>query len=225
MRDLLRKGLIKQAYQPGGKGSEWIIPHSSYRMNENIIIDKKVKHGERANPLNNEEIKKDIRAARLKYKPTTIKCLLIAEAPPEALERFFYYEDVKDKDFLFIGLMQALYPDYKDEYLSNGRNTGLKKELLEKFKADGYYLIDLSDLPISMISGKSGDEIEEIKTVINELITPKTPIILIKANIYDALYSKLKMAGYNVINNRIPFPSTGGQKKFQIQFKEALSTI
>lgn len=29
LRDLLRKGLLPHAYQPGGKGTAWIIPHSS----------------------------------------------------------------------------------------------------------------------------------------------------------------------------------------------------
>jgi hypothetical protein len=29
LRDLLRKGLLPHAYQQGGKGTAWIIPHSS----------------------------------------------------------------------------------------------------------------------------------------------------------------------------------------------------
>ncbi len=28
LRDLLRAGLLPHAYQPGGKGTIWIIPHS-----------------------------------------------------------------------------------------------------------------------------------------------------------------------------------------------------
>jgi hypothetical protein len=28
LRNLLRAGLLPHAYQPGGKGSEWVIPHS-----------------------------------------------------------------------------------------------------------------------------------------------------------------------------------------------------
>lgn len=44
-----------------------------------------------------------INNAREKYKPTNIKLLFIAEAPPEQTERFFYYEKVKDNDWLFLG--------------------------------------------------------------------------------------------------------------------------
>ena len=44
-----------------------------------------------------------------KYKPSTIRCLIIAEAPPND-ERFFYFEDVFEKDLLFIGVMGVLFP-------------------------------------------------------------------------------------------------------------------
>jgi hypothetical protein len=47
-------------------------------------------------------------------------------------------------------------------------------------------------------------------------------IVLIKANVYDAAYGVLKAAGMPVIDERIPFPSTGHQSKFRERFREAL---
>jgi hypothetical protein len=37
-------------------------------------------------------------AAARRYRPETIQLLLIAEAPPSALDRYFYFEDVPDHD-------------------------------------------------------------------------------------------------------------------------------
>ena len=49
--------------------------------------------------------------ARKKYRPENIRYLLIAEAPPKAdSKRFFYFEDVTEKDSLFLETMKCLYP-------------------------------------------------------------------------------------------------------------------
>lgn len=40
------------------------------------------------------------RAAR-QYKPTKVDLLLVAEAPPSALDRYFYFPDVREQDSLF----------------------------------------------------------------------------------------------------------------------------
>ncbi len=37
---------------------------------------------------------RDIEAARQRYRPSEIRILLVAESPPTALDRFFYYEHV-----------------------------------------------------------------------------------------------------------------------------------
>lgn len=43
--------------------------------------------------------------ARKKYRPHNIRVVFIAEAPPCALDRFFYFEDVKKQDSLFLEIM------------------------------------------------------------------------------------------------------------------------
>src|SRR5688572_5897755 len=87
--------------------------------------------------------------ARKKYRPKSIKVLLVAEAPPCALDRFFYFEDVKKQDSLFLEITGVLYPDLKTRYLASGRETKLKKDILENFKSDGYWLLDLCEIPTS----------------------------------------------------------------------------
>lgn len=54
-----------------------------------------------------ENITERINEARQKYKPENVNLLLVAEAP-SSLDRFFYYEDVKEKDFLFVELSKVL---------------------------------------------------------------------------------------------------------------------
>ena len=44
-----------------------------------------------------------------KYAPLNTNHLFILEAPPSALERYFYFEDVQAGDSLWIETMKALY--------------------------------------------------------------------------------------------------------------------
>lgn len=171
-----------------------------------------------------KEHKQKLDNARLKYKPEIIKTLLVAEAPPNSLERFFYYENVREKDYLFLGVTEAIYPHLKEEFIASRRMPEKKSAILNKLKQDGYYLIDLSDTPISLLNNVAietfvPDLIEKIKKIADT----NTYIILIKANVYDSAYHELSKLGYKVVNIRIPFPSSGQQANFQRAFKQALT--
>ena len=177
--------------------------------------------------MKNEEIKKQIEQARRKYLPEKVTMLLVGEAPPDALDRFFYYENVKDKDFLFIGVMKILESESViSHYINMGRPTNEKRRLLESFKSKGYYLMDLSPVPagIEMPESHMYEFLSELKQLETDgHIDKETPIILIKANVYDCLYWRLIGEGYkNVVNERIPFPSSGQQKKFAEKFRYAI---
>jgi hypothetical protein len=160
--------------------------------------------------------------ARDKYKPHSIRVLIIAEAPPCALDRFFYFEDVKKQDSLFLEIMALLYPDQKEQYLASGRATELKQDLLKNFQSDGYWLIDLSEIPTSISGDPSDAEIKILLAKLKKLIDKNVPIILIKSNVYDACFETLKANGYNVINERLPFPGSGQQRVFREKFRRAL---
>ncbi|HMH47794.1 MAG TPA: hypothetical protein VK538_08775, partial [Solirubrobacteraceae bacterium] len=47
-------------------------------------------------------------AAAAKYRPKVVELLLIAEEPPSSLERYFYFEEVRDQDSLFRHVARAV---------------------------------------------------------------------------------------------------------------------
>jgi hypothetical protein len=233
LRKLLRENKIPYAFQSGGKGSEWIIPHSSERINTISNYQSKTF----SNRLKTEEVPKkqnktidimrlkdQIEKARETYKPTRIRILFIAEAPPDSIDRFFYYPTVRKADFLFLGIIEALYPGLKENFLKSGRATEVKKVILEKFMHDGFYLIDLSELPLSLINSDLSDQVPELLNKINLLINTKTQIIIIKANVFNLIFNHIKLSGFqNIIEIKIPFPGQGHQREFQTIFRKALN--
>jgi hypothetical protein len=168
--------------------------------------------------------------ARLKYKPKKIKYLLIAETPPKSnSNRFFYFENVKEQDSLFIETMKVLYPESLS-VLTTKEIRSIKKTFLERFKNDGFYLIDSLNEPfeekyssskkIRLIKEGQGDLLNRIKT----LITKETVIILISATVFKANFEYLKGNNINVINSElIDFPGSGGQKKYKEKLKKAIT--
>jgi hypothetical protein len=230
LRELLTAGKIPHAYQAGGKGSEWIIPHSSTSISESknfssksVVVTKSAPAKKIESRLNVNDLKHRLNKAREKYKPDNIKYLLIAEAAPDSLDRFFYYENVKQHDYLFLGVAQALYPHDKDEYLSNSRNPQMKTAILNQMKSNGFYLLDLSELPLSLMTRDLASQLPVLGENIKAVANSHTWIILIKATVYDCAFEYLKTRSFNnFIDVRIPFPGQGGQKLFQERFKEAL---
>lgn len=227
LRKLLKKGVFSHAFQSAGKGSHWIIPHSS-NINPivpqsdnktNAILQKQ--NVSMKNDIN--DLKRKLEDARLKYKPDKIEYLLIAEAPPDNIERFFYYEDVRKHDYLFLAIVEALYPDQKEKFLSSGRCSHMKELILCKLKTDGFYLLDLSELPIKFLNNDLSEQLPSLVKRINDVVDKQTNIILIKATVYDAAFLYLHDKGFNIVDIKIPFPSSGRQNEFQTKFREALT--
>ena len=146
--------------------------------------------------------------------------LFIAEAPPSALERYFYFEDVQTGDSLWIELMKALY---SSEFGITAEERSKKEDWLTKYKNDGYRLIDALKEPvcnsmsaqkrINFIADRADEIIKEVKK-----ISPKQ-VLLIKITVFDALHQTLLNAGIPVVCERLPFPGSGQQKKFQEGFR------
>ena len=162
---------------------------------------------------------KDVYAlARNKYKPAKIQTLLLTEAPPCNLDRYFYFEDVKKQDALFLEITGVLYPDSKERYLRSGRKTELKEELLLQFQSDGWWLMTVAEVPFEISGLALQDSLPDLLQRLDKYITKQTPIILIQAAVYDLCYPLLTQQGYNVINERLPFPGSGQQKIFREKF-------
>jgi hypothetical protein len=164
---------------------------------------------------------KYLEAARQYAPQDAVNVLFVAEAPPNAIERYFYFEDVQTSDWLWIGLMKCLYPAKWSATKLERKN---KREWLARFQADRFQLIDAIKLPIAgtdreriaQINGNADELIREIRT-----IKPKK-IVLIKTTVYEALFDRLKAEGLPVVNQGpISFPSTGNQ----IEFHNACSKL
>ena len=117
-----------------------------------------------------------------------------------------------------------MYPGAKDIFLKNDRNPKMKEIILKQFQSDGYYLLDLFEVPISMNTDSDSFAVMKLKEKLEKLNAKNTPIILVKANVYDIAYYGLKPY-FKVINKRIDFPSTGNQLKFHEKFSEVINQI
>ena len=150
------------------------------------------------------------------YKPQRVRTLFIAEAPPENLSDYFYLDDVKTKDYLFLGIMSILYPHLEKEYIEEKRPTELKQKLLKRFQKEGFFLMYLSPVPKAMLPDKDAEEYKNdlLKRIDKLEKTRNMNIVIIRAKVFDMLYYPLTKRGYKVCRERIPYPSSGRQKEF-----------
>lgn len=152
--------------------------------------------------------------AAAKYKPRDIRLLLVAEAPPSALDRYFYFPDVSTQDSLFryvVRLVLDLEPA-----------RGSKVHELELLQAAGVFLIDLC---VDPLSGESN-----LKSCVPGLVTRAAGsnpdhIIVIKTRVYDEVADALREAGLPIVNARIAFPGSGQQRRFESEMRAALDSI
>lgn len=162
----------------------------------------------------------DVEKLRKSYLPNKIKVLFVAEAKPDAIDRFFYYDKVKKHDYLYLHLMYALYGKTKDDaqYLRDH-----KIEYLNRFKQDGYYLVDAVDEIKSeikssskrtkLIKANAKNKIVEIRELLAQHGDSNTRVVLVKATVFDALYDLMK-DDFSIINDfKISFPSFNEKNK------------
>jgi hypothetical protein len=150
-------------------------------------------------------------AAATRYRPDRVRCLLIAEAPPAALDRYFYFEDVREQDSLFRHVAEGV--------LGHQPDRAGKATALAALRDLGYFLIDVSEDPV-----RSGSDVSACIPGLVERASALDPdkVILIKANVFDLAYAPLVAAGLPVVRVRMPFPGSGRQREFVTAFAEAL---
>jgi hypothetical protein len=151
-------------------------------------------------------------AAAAKYKPDPVRLLLVAEAPPCAPDRYFYFEHVPTHDWLFRYTWQGLTGTKPD--------SARKAEYLATLRDAGVFLIDLHEQNIA--KPNLADLLPSVPGLVDRCrsLHPER-IVLIKATVYDAAHAALRSAGQPVVDERIPFPSSGQQKRFLETFKRA----
>lgn len=159
--------------------------------------------------------------ARARYRPDELRLVFVAEAPPPPEPgRFFYFDDVRTGDGLFLNLMRVLYRDAADATAARLRER--KRELLETFKADGFFLIDACDEPMPPKPSRAVKHtlLEDSLPVLREraaelAAAPGLPFILISNTVYDVCRAELA-EHVNVLNvEPIDFPAHRWQRRFR----------
>jgi hypothetical protein len=145
-----------------------------------------------------------------KYQPDEVELLLVAESPPKAPERHFYFEDVRQHDLLFRYVAKVI--------LGEMPTRENKAEVLVALKDRGVFMIEMRRDPIddTPVTDYVADLVERARE-----LKPKK-IVLIKARVFDAAYEPLRDDGQPVVDVRVPFPGRGQQAKFEQAFAEAL---
>lgn len=154
----------------------------------------------------------DRQAAAAKYRPDRINLLLVAEAPPCTPGRYFYFEHVDRHDWLFRYVWEGLMGDKPDR--------SRKAEHLAALRDAGVCMIDLHEETVSRPS--LADLRPHVPGLLDRCggLRPRR-IALIKSSVYDAAFETLRAASLPVIDERIPFPASGQQKKFLDSFRRA----
>jgi hypothetical protein len=116
-------------------------------------------------------------AAAKQYQPDKVRLLLVAQAPPDADDRYFYFPNVVKHDWLFRAVVRALLP-HAEPTRTN------KAALLAQLCDRGVFLVDLKPDPVD------GSDLSQYVPALLNRIAELEPerIILIKADVYDAAY-------------------------------------
>jgi hypothetical protein len=151
------------------------------------------------------------RAAAERYRPEEIDLLLVAEAPPSALDRYFYFEDVLTHDSLFRHVVEGVMGE---------KPSRDKAPYLEELQARGIFLTHVCEDPFSsrrdVLPGCIPGLVERCRA-----LGPRH-VILVGAATYDQAYDALVAAGLPVVDVRLPYPGSGQQRRFLEGFALAL---
>jgi hypothetical protein len=140
--------------------------------------------------------------AAARYRPARIDTLLVSEAPPSALDRYFYFEDVHEHDSLFRHVVEAVLGE---------KPTRDKAPYLDALCEHGWYLVHMSQDPFRDRSVLP-PLVPDLLARCDELAPAR--IIVVGAPLYDLVYRPLLMSGVPVVDARIPYPGSGQQRRF-----------
>jgi hypothetical protein len=179
--------------------------------------------------------------ASRKYHPAAVRILFVAEAPPAyKSKRFFYFTDLQQQDTLFLEMMKTLYPlevGYSGNRFRDGFSSRAirlrKRELLNRFKSDGFYLIDACERPMphgantALKAALMQKGLPVLKAKVRRLCGAETAgILLIGAVTYDVCADALRDEGVNVLNKAaINHPARGGQILFRTKLRATLNAL
>ncbi|MGH2765512.1 MAG: hypothetical protein ACRDKA_06335 [Actinomycetota bacterium] len=166
-------------------------------------------------------------ALREQYRPETVQVLFVGESPPDpkdAERRFFYSPTLFKADNLFRGVMKALY-DAQSPQLA-----GRKTWWLERFKADGFWLMDLTDRPVNTMPSRERRQArrEAVPQAIERLrdAAPLLGVVVCQRPTFEVLARPFRADGGGVLHDRpIPFPLGNHRDRFVDLVREALRRV
>lgn len=160
---------------------------------------------------------------RQRYRPKQVKVLLIAESPPDpgSGQRRFFYSPQLTIDNLYRGVAEAVYGQ------EPGFDISDKPEVLNRLKADGYWLIDAVERPINKesnaarraaIRAAAQDLVERCRS-----IDPQRGIIICHALVHKLTAPTLRRAGITILHDApLPFPLGNWRRQFVRGFRACL---
>jgi hypothetical protein len=149
-----------------------------------------------------EQARRRRREAAARYRPAMVDTALVVEAPPSALDRYFYFEDVDGHDSLFRHVVRAVLGEEPSRD---------KVPSLDALREHGVAMLELSEDPFSDASVLPA----LVPGLIRRLgaLRPRR-VVLIGVRTYDAAYARLVSAGVPVVDARLPYPGSGQQRRF-----------
>lgn len=140
--------------------------------------------------------------AAARYQPVRVDTLLVAEAPPSALDRYFYFEDVSIHDSLFRHVVQAVLGE---------KPTRDKAPYLDELRERGWFLLHMSEEPF-----QDRDVLPPLLPdllVRCEELQPRR-IVVVGARLFDLVRRPMREAGLPLVDVRLPYPGSGQQRRF-----------
>jgi hypothetical protein len=140
--------------------------------------------------------------AAARYRPAAVHTLLVAEAPPSAPDRYFYFEHVPAHDSLFRHVVRAVLGELP---------TRDKAPYLDELRERGWFLIHLSADPFRDRS-RLPALVPDLLARCAELAPRR--IVVVGAPLYDLVFPAMRRASLPVVDARLPFPGSGQQRRF-----------
>lgn len=160
---------------------------------------------------------------RERYRPDRLRALLVAESPPDPGdgERRFFYSPTLRADNLYRGVAQALYGE------SDEIDVLDKPAVLDRIRADGFWLIDAVDEPINKLG--SAARARAIAAGVPRLaercveLAPELGVIICHGKVYAAAAQLLRESRVVILHDEpLPFPLGNWRAAFISGFRQAL---
>jgi hypothetical protein len=155
------------------------------------------------------EARRRRQAASRKYQPKTIRLLLLDEAPPEDLKRYFYFESAASIDPLFENVCFVLF---------EAKPAGDKAPYLKELRRRGIFLMELK--PDDPIGNADHKELARWLPLRVEPLQPQC-VIAIGAKVYDAARAELRKAEVPLFEHKVP-DARGKSQVFVSELRAAI---